>query len=248
MKLIKRNIFIVFSVCLILILFEIVNHIPYLSMFALGFLVMILALFIKPRLVQYGFLLLGSFISLWVVFMTHSVWLLMLALLMTWFLFKREDGHEFIYSGERTFHPFQNPMVYKNIVIQPQSKQRSLVTRTPMDEWLKTTDREVYYDQDINMVYIGGNTIIDLGNSFISEGERTALIRKIFGRTRIILPRDLALKLNISILSGRVVFEQEIYHLQGENFQWLTPEYYEADRRFNLIVSVIFGDVEVIIL
>ena len=248
MTLIKRNIFIIIGLCIIFIVFEIVTKIPYLALFGLGFLAIVLALFFKPTFLRRLFGVLGAFILVFVIFMTHSMILLSMALLMLWLLFKRDDGHEFFYSGDRRFHPFQSEIKYHDVVIRPQSEQRSLMTQTPFDDWVKESQEGVYYNQDINMVFLGGNTIIDLGNSFMTDGERTVVIRKIYGRTRIILPREIALKLNVSILSGRVVFEQQTYHLQGENFQWLTPQYFQVQRRINLIVSVVFGDIEVIIL
>lgn len=74
------------------------------------------------------------------------------------------------------------------------------------------------------------------------------MIRKVFGRTRIIVPNDIGLHLNISSISGRVMFESQEYPLVGENFRWESPAYSKSIRQLKIILSVGFGEVEVIVL
>lgn len=248
MHYLKKNIFMVVAFCLILILFEIFTQYSYLALFATGFLTIIISLFIKSKIIQRTLLLFGAFLSLLAIFITHSIWLLILAIVLIWILFQTEDGHEFVYSGDRWIHPFQGEMTYHDVVVRRQSQQRTLMTRKPLNMWLKEQQGDSYYDQDINLVFLGGNTILDFANSFMADGEHTVVIRRIYGRTRIILPKDVALKINVSVVSGRVDFEQQSYQLQAENFQWLSPQYSTASRRINLIASLVFGDIEVIIL
>lgn len=74
------------------------------------------------------------------------------------------------------------------------------------------------------------------------------VIQKMYGRIRIIVPIEVGISLNVSAVSGKVIFEQESYPLTGENFQWMSPEYLNSPRQLRFVISVAFGDVEVIVL
>lgn len=247
MKRIKQNILIMMGLSILLMLLELTQRIAFIGLFGLAFFIIVIAFFISHRRCQQAVFVVGVFLLLWVIFMTRSVWFLIASFVMMLFLFRSNDGNEFFFSGERRVHPFQSDIKYLDVVIRPQSQQRSLMQQQKFEEWVKESGQASYAGDDVNLVFIGGNTIIDLGNSFVSQGQKVVIIRKIYGRTRVVLPRDMGLRLNISAFSGRVIFEQQTYPLRSENFQWVTPQFDEASRRLNLIVSVVFGDIEVII-
>ena len=74
------------------------------------------------------------------------------------------------------------------------------------------------------------------------------MVRKVFGTTRIILPKGLSFSMNISLIKGGVQFEREKYPLLNENFRWQGPNYQNDQRKVKLVVSQAFGNVEVILI
>lgn len=213
-----------------------------------GLILLLLYAWIKIPLLRFVILCLAVSSLLLASFLTKSIWILMGMVLSGWRLFKTASGNEFISFGESILHPFFKRGEYRGIqLIQPQSTQRSLLKRQSLTEALTENSQQYEWD-DVNIVYFGGNSIIDCGNSLLPERETTIVIRKLFGQTRLILPKDIGLKLNISMMSGSVLFENQSYPLIGENFQWRTQGYLDTPRRMNIIISVAFGAVEVILL
>lgn len=248
MKFIKRNIFVILLMSILLILFEIFINVEYLSIFSIGFIFMCIGIMVKHMMVKKTLCYIGAFIVLVALFLTKSIWFFFMACLMFWILFRTEEGHELFFTGDRMIFPFKSNIDYVDVVIRPQIQQRKLIEKQSLKETMINKKDNEFYEDHINLSFFSGNNIIDLGNSFLSNGEKIVMIQKIYGRTRIILPRDMGLQMNISMIHGRVIFEQQTYLLQIENFQWKTPQYFESTRRINLMVTVAFGDIEVIIL
>lgn len=244
----KHRIITLFLLSCLLLGLEVFTDILFIGWIGAGILCVLISLFISQQTFRHGLMLLGGLLIIWVLFMTKSIWFVLLVVTCFAYLFKTEDGNELIFSGERRLHPFVTEIDYQKIVIRPQSGQRSLMYKQKMRDMFHDGKDNTWTEDDINMVFIGGNTIIDMDEQLFSSGEKIVMIRKIFGLTRIILPRDFGLSLNISALSGDVIFERHRYHISGENLQWITPQYHEMPRKVKLIVSVVVGDVEVIIL
>ncbi|MGC3124522.1 cell wall-active antibiotics response protein LiaF, partial [Enterococcus faecalis] len=71
----------------------------------------------------------------------------------------------------------------------------------------------IYESDDINIDLISGDTIIDLGNTLLPKVDNIIIIRKGFGRTRILVPLGVAFLLEHSTFYGTVRFEEEKYQL-----------------------------------
>ena len=248
MNALKKNIYFILLMSLVLIMFEIFIHVEYLSLLALSFIFVSIGIIVDRKFIKNACLTLGFLILLVTLFLTKSIWFFFLTCFIFWMMFKADDDHELFFTGERMIFPFKTTVEYVDVIIRPQSEQRCLVQQQPLKETMLDKKTTEYIEDNINMNFFTGNTIIDLGNSFLSNGEKTVMIQKIYGRTRIILPRDMGLQMNISMIHGSVMFEQQNYFLQNKNFQWRTPQYQESVRRINLMMTVAFGDVEVIIL
>lgn len=234
------------SMCMLI--FEVLGHRLAVMWVALGLFLLLLYAFLNIRILRFVALCLAVSSLILASLLTQSIWVVVLMFVIGWHLFKSPSGNELISFGESILHPFFKRGEYRGIqLVQPQSKQRSLLKRQSLTEALTEHSQQYEWD-DVNIVYFGGNSIIDCGNSLLPERETTIMIRKVFGQTRLILPKDIGLKLNISMLSGNVVFENQRYPLVAENFQWRTQGYMDTPRRMNIVISVTFGTVEVILL
>lgn len=244
----KNNIFIVIGVSLTLIAFEIFTTMQNVAILGIGILFLVSTSWVKQSFVKRFLFIIGFFFILLSLLLTKSIWLLLVAILLIILLYRTPEGNEFFFFGESVLHPFQTKEQYHGIqLVQPQSGQRSLLINQSLFD-SREENKNVYEWDDINLVYIGGNSIIDLGNTILPAGENIVMIRKLFGRTRVIIPKDIGLRLNISAVSGQVVFESQQYLLRGDNFQWTSPAYSDSDRKLKVIISIVTGDIEVILL
>lgn len=242
----KRNIFIVFGISLLLVLFDIFTDWRNIGLVGLSFILIIFSLFISHRVVHNIILILGVFFLILSLLIIKSIWVLILVIILYLILFRTEEGNEFYHIRDAKIYPKGQRNEYAGIkLIEPQSVNRQLLHQEAIIESYKAEKEHIIWD-DINMVYFGGSNIIDLGNTIIPDRETTIVIRKLYGRTRIIIPNDVGLKLNASVMSGAVVFEGHRYPLTGQNLKWMSPEYPSLTRKLNVMISVAFGDIEVI--
>ncbi|UUX34046.1 cell wall-active antibiotics response protein LiaF [Fundicoccus culcitae] len=247
-KFLRNNIFIIIAVVLFFIATEIFTSVGHMVILGMGLLFLVFFKLSKAEKYKKVFLILGVFFIILSILLTESIWLLIIVLLLFVLLFQGEQGHEFYNLSEVLIHPFKQKERYLGIqLVRPQSEQRTLIKKQSLTN-LVSQPQEVYPWDDINIIYLGGNSIIDLGNTILPKGESTVVVRKIFGKTRLIIPRDVGLRINVSSIRGNVKFESNVYPLVGENFQWVGANYDEAIRKMNVIVSQGMGDVEVIII
>lgn len=244
----KRNIFIVFGVSILIILFDIFFEWRTIALVGIAFIFLIIGLFIANRILRMIFLSMGLFLLILSLLMIRSIWVIIFAIILFFILFRTEDGNEFIHFRDAFIAPKRSESKYLGVkLIEAQSKQRTILKQESIFEMYKDESQEYEWD-DVNIVTIAGNQIIDFGNTILPISETTIVIRKIFGRTRVIIPNEIGIKLNISLISGAVVFESQRYPLTSENFKWMSPDYKSSKRQVNLLISVVFGDIEVIII
>ena len=104
----------------------------------------------------------------------------------------------------------------------------------------------VYEWDDINLTILSGDTIVDLGNTILPKTDNVILIRKGFGRTRVLVPVGVGIVLEHSSLLGNVVFGDEFFRLKNESIKVFSDDYDANNRRIKIITSTLVGDVEVI--
>lgn len=73
---------------------------------------------------------------------------------------------------------------------------------------------DTYEWNDINISVLSGDTIIDLGNTLLPKEDNVVIVRKGFGKTRIIVPTGIGIMLEHSAMIGEVSFEGEHYQLK----------------------------------
>lgn len=108
--------------------------------------------------------------------------------------------------------------------------------------------KNVFQWEDKNFIKLMGDTFFDLGNTIIPKRENTIVIRKGFGDTKIIVPKDIALSLDISLALGKLVIDKEAYDLKNETVKWQSENYNSSIRRLKIVSSTLVGEVEVIYL
>lgn len=96
---------------------------------------------------------------------------------------------------------------------------------------------DTYEWDDINFSVVIGDTIIDLGNTLLPKEDNVVIIRKGFGRTRILVPTGIGVMLEHSSMRGAVHFDSEVYHLNNESLKLYSEDYDEATRRLKVITN-----------
>lgn len=117
-----------------------------------------------------------------------------------------------------------------------------------MNRWFgdTTIGEQIYTWDDINLSVMAGDTIIDLGNTLLPvKRENVILLRKSFGRTRILVPVGTKVRINHSVLFGKLKLDDQQYKLHNETIN-LTLNDQEDSRELRIITNVLIGDLEVI--
>ena len=91
-----------------------------------------------------------------------------------------------------------------------------------------------------------GETIIDLGNTILSNKENVIIIRKGFGNNKILLPSEVGVTVNYTSLIGTFTTENEKNQLKNEQIKYVEETYNEKPRKLHIIINVFVGDLEVI--
>lgn len=105
---------------------------------------------------------------------------------------------------------------------------------------------DIYEWDDININLVAGDTIIDLGNTILPKENNVAIVRKGFGRTRILVPAGVGIELQHSSFYGDVIMEDVHVSLKNETVRLYSDDYDEHPRKLKLLTNSIVGDVEVI--
>ena len=105
---------------------------------------------------------------------------------------------------------------------------------------------QVFEWDDINLSILAGDTLVDLGNTLLPKEDNIVIVRKGFGRTRILVPYGVGLVLEHATLYGKVDFDDEQYALRNESLKIYSEDYDGSQRRLKIITNTLVGDIEVI--
>lgn len=239
----QKAYFVLMVLILVVVLLQISSNIVWFSCFVLGLLGIVFSLFFKNK---YKFAIFGiaSYFVILSLIASYGAVGLIGAVGGFLLFFNTRQGNEFFWLNETAIVPVQTKQEYYGIVLKTgQVEQRSLIYKQDILNQLEK--KSVYEWQDINIVALGGDSIVDLGATILPEGESVIVIRKLYGRVRLIVPQDLGLKLNISLIKGFVYYDQEKYELLNDMFIWQGKDYQKATRRIKVIISSVLGNIEV---
>lgn len=244
-KWLKKYIWVFVAISLALVAFDLFSNIRNFLFFIGAIALMVGSFFIPVGIKRNILFFLGLFILSNVLIDSYAFLGFMLIILLLLAIFQTKEGNEIIWFRESYIYPFKNNKAYVGVkVVRPQIEQRSLVYKKSIVKQYE--EKEIFEWDDINIVALGGDSIIDLGRTILPEGENVVVIRKLFGRTRVIVPHEIALKMNISLINGRVIYEQDEFSLLNDSFLWESPDYQKNKRKLKIMISSVFGDVEVI--
>lgn len=145
-------------------------------------------------------------------------------------------------------HFFWRRKKYKAPQVSPQSEvNRDIkIKRNP---WLgdQNIGSEVYQWDDINLKELGGDTIIDLGNTLLPvERENIVILQKGFGKTRILVPFGTGVYLEHSTFLGSLKFSGQEQELKNQSMTMKSPDYLHRERRIRIVSSCLLGNLEVV--
>ena len=118
------------------------------------------------------------------------------------------------------------------------------------NKWIgdDSVGKNIFKWEDHNHQKIMGDTFFDLGNTVLPIKENVLIIRKGFGDTKILVPKDIALSINVNIVLGKLIIEDEFFDLKNETIKWQSDNYDTALRKIKIVCSTIVGEVEVVYL
>lgn len=128
-------------------------------------------------------------------------------------------------------------------------REEELKAKPVRNQWIgmDTHDSDFYAFDDINIIRLTGSDTIDLSNIIVTGKDNVVVIRKILGPTKILVPIDVAVKLDVSAIYGSVrYFDFEEYDLRNELLKLWHSEDEEYLKAVKIIVSTLAGDVEVV--
>ena len=150
-----------------------------------------------------------------------------------------------VYMIINFFSRYEKKNQYTHILLDDQP----LEARREKTQWFGNQDhtKDQYGFEDINIIRLFGNDIVDLDEGVLIGRDNIVVIRKTFGRTKIVVPIDVEVSLSASSLYGRVRFlNLSFWDLRNESFSISSPGYNESHKRVKIVVNCLFGDVEVI--
>lgn len=150
-----------------------------------------------------------------------------------------------VYMIVNFFSRYEKKNQYTHILLDDQP----LEAHREKTQWFGNQEhnKDQYGFEDINIIRLFGNDIVDLDEGVLVGRDNIVVIRKTFGRTKILVPIDVEVSLSASSLYGRVRFlNLSFWDLRNESFSISSPGYRESHKRVKLVINCLFGDVEVI--
>lgn len=121
--------------------------------------------------------------------------------------------------------------------------------RPSRNQWIGAANYEsdFYAFDDVNIVRVSGSDTFDLTNVIVTGKDNLIVIRKVLGPTKILVPVDVAVKLDVSTIYGTVTyFDCEPYDLRNESIKLWRQEDSKAIKSVKVVINTVAGDVEVV--
>ncbi|WP_258007023.1 cell wall-active antibiotics response protein LiaF [Streptococcus suis] len=116
-----------------------------------------------------------------------------------------------VYMLINFFSRYEKRNQYTHIVFSDYSLQ----VQKEKNRWFGNHDhsQDRFGFEDINIVRLFGNDVVDLDKTVLVGRDNIVVIRKTFGRTKIIVPIDVEVALSATSIYGRVSFLGESYDI-----------------------------------
>jgi lia operon protein LiaF len=158
----------------------------------------------------------------------------------------------FVYLAVQFFQSQKQPKQIKPIMMEASSKSSTepFIKREKIFEnkffTSQMSPEHVYEWNDVNIQVGVGNTVIDLSDTVLPKGEAIISIRSFIGNVQILVPYEVEVHVNHSVMAGTVaIFQDEEQRIVNETIVYESAEYAQAEQKIKLITSVITGKLEV---
>ncbi|MGT2888246.1 cell wall-active antibiotics response protein LiaF [Streptococcus didelphis] len=127
-------------------------------------------------------------------------------------------------------------------------KDEEISVKPTKHQWIGAANYEsdYYAFDDINIIRVSGNDTIDLTNVIVTGQDNVIMIRKLFGRTKVLVPIDVAVTLDVSSVYASVNFLgcQE-YDLRNESIKLGYNKDSASLKKVKIVINTIAGNIEV---
>ena len=101
--------------------------------------------------------------------------------------------------------------------------------------------------RDINMLRVAGRDTVHLEDVILVNQDNVIVIRKGAGDTKIIVPLDVEIQLQVNTLYGELRFlGHRPYKMRNETVSMTTPDYKRASKTVKIVLVSLMGNVEVV--
>ncbi len=106
-------------------------------------------------------------------------------------------------------------------------------------------NKEQWELRDMSITNVIGEIRMDFSLAVIEEKETTVVLQGVVGDVDIIIPEDIGVAINASVLIGQIDIGREKEAGLGNKLVWRSPDYDECEYKVNLEISYAFGDVKI---
>ncbi|WP_071396163.1 cell wall-active antibiotics response protein LiaF [Bacillus tuaregi] len=108
------------------------------------------------------------------------------------------------------------------------------------------TPDHVYEWNDVNIQCGVGDSLIDLSNTVLPKGESDIFIRNIMGKVTVLIPYDVEVSVQHSVLFGSArILDFYETSLVNRIIKVETSQYEQANQKVKIFTSMMIGDIEV---
>ncbi len=230
------------SLLMIFALYQLVNNVFILGIFVLGSWLLFLGRNQQKRKKR-TYLLIGVFLALFALLSLGGVWYMLIVAVIFFYLTYGKSV-----SKMDTFNFQQAPWNEKEMIVVETTDNLPKNAKRFKRNWLgnERIGSTVFEWDDINFSIFMGDTIVDLGNTILPKNDSYIVIRKGFGKTRILVPSGMGIMIEHSAIKGKISFEEQHYILDNESIKMYSKQYESQARTIKIITNVLVGDLEVI--
>ncbi|RLQ93082.1 cell wall-active antibiotics response protein LiaF [Falsibacillus albus] len=146
----------------------------------------------------------------------------------------------------------QEPKVIKpkiNLEKKPRSNE-AIYIKTPYfkNQWFgsQATVDHPFEWEDINIQAGVGDTIIDLSNTVLPNGEAVIFIKNLIGNIKILVPYETEISIRHSVVAGAsTIFQHQEHSSFNHTVHFQTEGYEQAEQKVKVITSLLVGNIEV---
>ena len=228
------------ALLLLLAIWQIINNPPLLILLGVG-VVIVYSAFKSARTQRKNFKLIAGCLMILISLLNSvALWLM----LVFGVLFLGLKGAEISGLNFSQFSFWKKKQMIMVETTEPENPRR----KKKKQQWFgnERIGNTVYEWDDINLSVLSGDTIIDLGNTILPKNDSIVLVRKGFGRTRILIPTGIGIQLEHAAFIGTVIFEQQESQLRNEKITMYSSDYENSPRKLKIVSNTLLGDLEVI--